>query len=281
MLVAQRSRFRIQPFRLHRPQTAEQAAAAYFGCGGSRAYMAGGIDLIATMKMGVTPDDVIYLRAIQDWSDIVESEDSILIGAGVTHQDLADNALVRSIHPGLSEAWSQVANNRIRLKGTLAGNLMSGNPAYDFRIAAIALTAEVQFLDTSLVPRRLPVDGLAELPAGALVTHIVLPKYPCVAFSVQLQWKPILSFALSFRREQKAVVARLAVGCAYAPSAISSIVTERSETGRDIAEQLCAAMPPPISDWHASSGYRSHLLKVLVHREIERARAAGTQHYEG
>jgi aerobic carbon-monoxide dehydrogenase medium subunit len=280
MLVAQRSRFRIQPFRLHRPQTAEQAATAYFGCGGRRAYMAGGIDLIAAMKMGVTPDDVIYLRALPDCSSIVESEDSILIGAGVTHQELADNALVRSTHPGLSEAWSLVANNRIRLKGTLVGNLMSGNPAYDFRIAAIALAAEVQFLDTSLLPRRMPVGGLAELPAGALVTHIVVPKHPCVAFAIQLQWKPILSFALSFRREHEAIVARLAAGCAYAPSAISSIALERSETGRDIAEQLCAAMPSPISDWHASSGYRSHLLKVLVHREIERARAAG-QRYEG
>jgi len=276
MLVAQRSRFRIQPFRLHRPQTAEQAAAAYFGCGGRRAYMAGGIDLIATMKMGVTPDDVIYLRALPDWSRIVESEDLILIGAGVTHQELADNALVRSTYPGLSEAWSQVANNRIRFKGTLAGNLMSGNPAYDFRIAAIALVAEVQFLDASLAPRRMPIDGLAELPAGALVTHIVLPKQPCLAFSVQLQWKPILSFALSFRREQEAVVARLAVGCAYASSATSSIALVRSETGRDISEQLCAAMPPPISDWRASSGYRSHLLKVLVHREIERVRTMGT-----
>src|SRR5579862_934425 len=219
MLVAQRSRFRIRPFRLHRPETAEQAAMAYFACAGHRAYMAGGIDLIATMKAGATPDDVIYLRALPNWTSIIDSDTSILIGAGVTHQELANNALVRSVHPGLSEAWSQVANNRIRLKGTLAGNLMSRNSAYDFHIAAIALAAEVQFLDASLEARRMPVEGLAELPAGALVTHIVLPKRPRFSFAVQLQWKPILSFALSFRQEKEATAARLAVGCAYASSA--------------------------------------------------------------
>jgi aerobic carbon-monoxide dehydrogenase medium subunit len=275
MLVAQRSRFRIQPFRLHRPQTAEQAAAAYFECAGRRAYMAGGIDLIATMKGGDTPDDVIYLRALPDWTGIIESENSILIGAGVTHQQLADSAVVRAAHPALSEAWSGLANNRIRLKGTLAGNLMSHNPAYDFHIAAIALAAEVQFLDANLVPRRIPVEALAELPAGALVTHIVLPRQPCLGFAVQLQWKPIMSFAVSFRREQEAVVARLAAGCAYASSAVSSVTLKRGEIARDIAERLCAALPPPRSDWRASSGYRSHLLKVLVHREIERVRATG------
>ena len=276
MLVAQRSRFRIQPFRLHRPQSAEQAVTAYFGCGGRRAYMAGGIDLIESMKAGDTPDDVIYLRALPRWAGILESGNSILIGAGVTHQELADSALVRAAHPDLCEAWSGLANNRIRLKGTLAGNLMSRNPAYDFHIAAIALGAEVQFLDANLESRKLPVEALTDLPAGALVTHIVLPKQPCLAFAVQLQWKPILSFALSFRREQEAVVARLAAGCAYASSAVSSITLERDETARDTTERLCAALPAPRSDWRASSGYRSHLLKVLVHREIERVRATET-----
>jgi len=134
----------------------------------------------------------------------------------------------------------------------------------------------VQFLDAGLVSRRLPVGSLAELPAGALVTHIVLPKQPSLAFAIQLQWKPIVSFALSFRREQETVVARLVVGCAHASSAAASVTPERGETARETAERLCAALPPPRSDWRASAGYRSHLLKVLVHREIERVRATGT-----
>ena len=238
--------------------------------------MAGGIDLIATMKAGETPDDVIFLRGLPDWSSIVESKTSIMIGAGVTHQELADSTVVRAVHPGLSEAWLGLANNRIRLKGTLAGNLMSRNPAYDFQLAAIALAAEVQFLDAGLVSRRMPVESLAELPVGALVTHIVLPKQPRLAFAIQLQWKPIMSFALSFRREQEAVVARLAAGCAYASSVAASVTLEPNETARDTTERLCAALPLPRSDWRASAGYRSHLLRVLVHREIERVRATGT-----
>jgi aerobic carbon-monoxide dehydrogenase medium subunit len=249
---------------------------------GSAAYMGGGIDLMAALKTGAGPDNVIHLALLPGWKSIVEREKEIVLGAGTTHQQLADAAPIRSILPALCDAWSRVANNRIRVKGTVAGNLMARNQSYDFPMAAVASGAELEFLDRHLAARRICADRIAELPHGALLTSITLPRVRSLAYAVQLQWKPIVAFALSFRREQNTVVARLVVGCGYASIAFSIIRLERClfdsparETPLDIAERLCSSLPSPLSDWRASSEYRRHILKVLVRREIEKIRAEG------
>jgi aerobic carbon-monoxide dehydrogenase medium subunit len=283
-LVAQRSRHRIRPFRLHRPETAAQAVQMRAGSTGRAAYMAGGIDVMARMKTGNRLDDVIYLNAVRDWTSIVPGDDAIYIGAGVTHQLLADGSAVRAAYPDLCAAWSSVANNRVRVKGTVAGNLMARNPAYDFWMAAVAVGADVRYLGTDFVERDLPVEKLSGLPEQALVTRIVLPSTPCLAFAVQLQWKPVVSFALSFRREQDAAVGRLAVGCGFEGPAHSKVTLQHGlfdqhprETPADLAERFCEALPPPSSDRFGSAEYRRHTLRVLVRREIERFRAAGSK----
>jgi CO/xanthine dehydrogenase FAD-binding subunit len=279
-LVAQRSRHRIRPFRLHRPETPAQAVLMHAGSPGRAAYMAGGIDVMAWMKAGSRLDDVIYLNSLRDWTSIVAGDDAINIGAGVTHQQLADGSVLGAVYPDLCAAWSRVANNRIRVKGTIVGNLMARNPAYDFWMVAVAAGANIRYLGPDLAQKELPAEKvLSDLPEQALVTQIVLPSTPCLAFAVQLQWKPVVSFALSFRREQDVVVGRLAMGCGCRAPAHAEVALDLHprETSADIAERICAALPGPSSDRFGSTEYRSHTLRVLVKREIERIRAAGSK----
>jgi CO/xanthine dehydrogenase FAD-binding subunit len=244
--------------------------------------MGGGIDLIATLKTGAGPDNIIHLGLLPGRDSIVEREKEIALGAGTTHQQLADAASIRSILPTFCEVWSRVANNRIRVKGTVAGNLMARNQSYDFPMVAVASGGEIEFLDGHLAVKRVDAARTAELPHGALLTSIILPRVRSLAFVVQLEWKPIVAFALSFRREQDEVVGRLAVGCGYASMAFSTVRLDHClfgnsarETPLDIAERLCSPLPSPLSDWRASSEYRRHILKVLVRREIEKIRASG------
>jgi aerobic carbon-monoxide dehydrogenase medium subunit len=281
MLVAQRSRHRIRPFRLHRPKSAEEAVSLHAAGTDGAAYMGGGIELIAAMKSGAPMSDVILLRSLSGWASIAESTGAIALGAGVTHQALAASHVVRATYPDLCAVWGTVANVRVRLKGTLAGNLMAGNPSYDFPLAAIAVGAQIEFLGSDLVIRRAAAAHSSELPRHALLTKIFLPRMRGLGFAMQLQWKPIVSFALMFSIENDNVVGRLAVGCAYDTVECSSANFEDAlfesnsrDASRDIAECLCAGLPAPLSDWRASSHYRSQILKVLVGREIEKIRKA-------
>jgi CO/xanthine dehydrogenase FAD-binding subunit len=195
-LVAQRSRHRIRPFRLHRPTSADEAAAIFAASTGAAAYFGGGIDVVATLKTGVVLNDVIHLGSLPAWTAISEQDDAIAIAGGVTHQRLVDDPLLRQRYPALCAAWASVANHRIRIKGTLAGNLMAANPVYDFALAAIALGARLDYLDSGRLSAQVPAERISDIPHGALLTHIMLPRDACFAFVMQCEWKPIVSFAL-------------------------------------------------------------------------------------
>jgi aerobic carbon-monoxide dehydrogenase medium subunit len=282
MLVAQRSRHRIHPFRLHRPQTVADAVTLHAGSKGVVAYMGGGIDLMAALKTGRRLDDVIHLGALPNRTGINECGDDIVVGAGVTHDALARSAVLRRAYPRLAESWAKLANNRIRIKGTIAGNLMAGNVSYDLPMVAIAADAQIEFMTPDLSLGSVAASRCAELGPADLITGIRLPGSGCLALVVQLEWKPIVAFALSFRREADGVVARLAVGTGFASAGFSRVDLERSifdsssrETAADLADVLCAPLPSPLTDWRAGSDYRRSLLKVLVRREIEQIRLAG------
>jgi CO/xanthine dehydrogenase FAD-binding subunit len=121
----------------------------------------------------------------------------------------------------------------------------------------------------------------AELGCTDLVTGIKLPGAGCLALVVQLEWKPIVAFALSVRHERDGIVARLAVGTGFSSVAFSMVSLAHDVEGfslgtaSDVAEALCRALPLPLTDWRASSDYRLHLLKVLMRREIEQIRLGG------
>jgi len=169
MLVAQRSRHRIHPFHLHRPQTAVDAVTLHAGSKGTAAYMGGGIDLMAALKTGRRLDDVIHLGALPNRTGINECGDDIVVGAGVTHDALARSAVLRRAYPRLAESWAKLANNRIRIKGTIAGNLMAGNASYDFLIVAIAADAQIEFMTSRLSAES--VAALASRRTGSCGPH--------------------------------------------------------------------------------------------------------------
>lgn len=162
---------------------------------------------------------------------------------------------------------------------------MAGNVAYDFPMVAIAADAQIESMTSQLSLASFAASHRSELGAADLITAIRLPASGCLGLVIQLEWKPILAFALSFRRERGVVTARLAVGAGFASVAFSQVDLGRDLLDRfprkaasDLAEALCASLPPPLTDWRASCDYRRNLLKVLVRRELELMRLAEPTH---
>ena len=278
MLVAQRSRHRIHRFSLHRPRTAAEAVAMHAASQGVAAYMSGGIDLIAAMKAGSKIDDVVHLDRLANCAVILKSDDDIVIGAGVTHDELARSELVRCVYPDLCEAWAALANYRVRIKGTVGGNIMARNVSYDFLLAAIASGARIDLIDRQASLRSLPALAAASIEPGALVTAIRLPAQGCQALGLQLDWKPTVAFAIAFCTERGVPVVRLAVGTGYEAAAVSALHLDRdlreirSSQVSELAARLCVQLPSPLVDWRASAEYRRHIIQVLVRRKIDRMR---------
>ncbi len=250
MLVGQRSRHMIQPFQLHRPIREAEAVAMFSASGGAASYMSGGVDLMNRLKSGANIADVIYLGAIDDRTAINLSGGDLYLGAGVTHDAIAKSDIVRESAAPLAAAWSRLANVRVRLKGTVGGNLMARNTSYDFTIVALALGAMLEFETAQADTRQVDAASFA-VSSCDLLKRIRILDVKRKSLILELGWKPVLAFGLGLFHEGDYVKSiRLSVGSGFhrfglseihleSPVSLASMRVQSSE----LVERLTAGLP--------------------------------------
>ena len=114
----------LPPFQYHAPRTVEEALGLLSSLQGGVKVVAGGTDLIPSMKQRLfTPAHIVGLKAIGDLDFIREEGGVIRLGAMATMAKLAADPLLRARLPSLAEAASQVAGPQLREMGTLGGNI--------------------------------------------------------------------------------------------------------------------------------------------------------------
>ena len=143
----------IAPFRLMRPASVAEAAAA-LGDGGS-ACLAGGVDLVPALRAGRRIERIVYLGGIDALKSVTRRDGAVTIGAGVTYHRLATDPAIARALPDLAAIWNGVANVRVRHAATIGGNVMARNPAYDVLPALQALGARLVFTDAIPISSRL------------------------------------------------------------------------------------------------------------------------------
>jgi 4-hydroxybenzoyl-CoA reductase subunit beta len=112
-------------FKLLRPRTVEQALWHLAEHSGNIRILAGGTDLIPSMRQKLfEPEFVIDLRAIRDLRGIQKLTDGgIAIGALTTLREIERSVLLREHFPVLTEAAATVASPVLRNMGTIGGNI--------------------------------------------------------------------------------------------------------------------------------------------------------------
>lgn len=271
-----RSRKLIPEFRLHRPQTPAEAAAIKASAGPGAVFMAGGVDIVNRMKFGAPVRDLVHLGKVASLDGIAEDADGLRLGALVTHDQVAQSPLVRRRLPALAETWPGIANIRIRCKGTLGGNIMAGDPAYDFALAAMAAGALLQFVrpDGGVDVASAAEPGIAQ--REDLLTAITLPCARRLRLRFDRSLRPIVSIALGLDLADGLITdGRVAIGCAYrgplaAKLPLGSAVMLRDLAGHAerLAQALVSDLPEPVADHHASADYRRRMVGVLLRRNL-------------
>ncbi len=275
-LAVHRTRKLIPEFRLHRPRSAAEAAAIKAAAGPDAVYMAGGIDLVNRMKSGSQVTDVIHLSAVAGLDGIEEVEDGLRLGALVTHDRLATSPLAQARLPALVQTWPDVANIRIRCKGTIGGNIMAGDPTYDFALAALAANARLHFLGaggrTGIVSAAQSRGAIGD----GLLTAITLRSGSALRLVFDRSLRPVVTLALGLDIVDGRIASgRVAIGCAYAaPLAASLPLAEPLSPGElahraeRLAQEVVIGLPTPLADHHATSGYRRRMIEVLTRRNL-------------
>jgi len=124
----------MRPFNHLNAKTLDEAVAALQK--GEANVIAGGIDLLGTLKDNITPEyprTVVNIKSIPGL-DYIKEEDGVLkIGATTRLADIGRSELVQKVAPALSEAAALTASPNIREMGTLGGNIAQLPRCWYFR----------------------------------------------------------------------------------------------------------------------------------------------------
>jgi aerobic carbon-monoxide dehydrogenase medium subunit len=275
-LAVHRSRKLIAPFRLHRPTHASQAAEMKKTLGPSAVFMAGGIDVANRMKFGAPVTDVIHLGGVPGLDSIGADGTELRLGSLVTHDRLATSSAVRASQPRLAETWCGIANIRVRCKGTIGGNMMAGDPAYDFALAAAAAGARLEFAEADGSTKIIAAGALANAGDVGLLIGIVFPRMASCRLIFDRSLRPVVTLAIGLDFNDEAVVGgRLAIGCAYRQMLVVDIpiaeplpLPALDAAAQDLATATAVSLPEPLTDHHASAAYRRRMIAVLLRRKL-------------
>ncbi|MGO8788924.1 MAG: FAD binding domain-containing protein [Terriglobia bacterium] len=141
----------MEAFEYARPKSAQEAIKLLTGSEGSALALAGGTDLISLMKDGVTtPKRLVSLQHVSELKGITfHGESGLRMGAGVTLEELMENAEVREHYPALVQAAEGVSSPQVRSTGTVGGDLCQRPRCWYYR-AGYGLLAV--YKDKPLVP---------------------------------------------------------------------------------------------------------------------------------
>ena len=122
-------------FKHMQATSADQAAKE--AASGKAWVMAGGTDLLGTLKDEIFPEypeTVIDLKTIEGMDAIEEDGDALRIGALAKLSDVAENELVKTYAAALAQAAGRVASPPIRHMGTIGGNVCQMHRCWYFRV---------------------------------------------------------------------------------------------------------------------------------------------------
>ena len=271
-------------FEYTRPATVDEAVALLAKHGDDAKVLAGGHSLIPAMKLRLArPRVVVDIGRIANLSYVREDHGRIAIGAMTTHADIAASKVLATKCPLLPETALHIGDVQVRNKGTIGGSLVHADPAADYPASMLALNAEMELVGPKGKRVVRVSDFFVDLLQSAvgpdeILTEIRLPETTHAVAYVKTEQK-----ASGFALAGVAVVVSMAgfrVGVtgvgpkAYRASAVEQALAKiKSPKPEEIAQAAMHAADGvhPLSDIHASAGYRAHLAQVNTRRAIEKA----------
>ncbi|RLA99548.1 MAG: xanthine dehydrogenase family protein subunit M [Deltaproteobacteria bacterium] len=281
----------IKDFRYLRPQDLQEALGMLREHAGEAKVICGGQSLLILMRQGlVAPEYLIDIKHLEELSYIRLDEDGLRIGATTTHRALEKSKELAERYPIIPEMEETLASIQTRNWGTIGGNLSHADPAGDPAPVLIALGAKVKLAKADGTREMALEDFFLDyfetaLEEDELLVEISVPPVPArtgVAFEkftiIGCDMGIVSATArVTLDEGGRAAEARVVLGGA-APTPLRAKGAEEVLVGEDLREELleeagrkASEECEPISDIHASEGYRRELVRVLTKRMLRKA----------
>ncbi|MDB5798703.1 MAG: Carbon monoxide dehydrogenase [Paucimonas sp.] len=259
-------------FELHQPGSVKEAVAL-LGEGEGRP-LAGGQSLVAAMKLRLaSPQRLIDLGQIQALRGIRREGNTLVIGAGTRHAEVAASAEVQQALPALAYLAGEIGDVQVRNMGTLGGSLANNDPAACYPAAMLALNATIQTDRRSIAADDFIVGAFeTALAADEIITAVHFPvpeRAAYIKFSNSASRFALVGVFVSKGAGGVRVAVTGAAGHAMRVTQLESALAS------DFSAAAARAVQVPAeglsSDMHASAAYRAHLIPVLAARAVEKA----------
>lgn len=284
----------------HLPTSIEEALRLLARYEGRAQVIAGGTDLLLDLEQGEmpVPAALVDVTRIPDLRQLHCSDDEVILGAAVTHAEIAAAPFLRQRAACLAEACGVIGGPQVRHVATIGGNVAHALPAADGTIALLALRAEAQVATLSgeiverhwrpleslfLGPGRSAIDPTREI----LVAFRFRPTAPGEGSAFQRLMRPqgialpilgvAVRVALAPEGDRYADVS-IVLGPA-GPIPFRAEDAERALIGQapgnaawsEAVQRAVQAARLRTSRYRASEAYRREMLPVLLRRALEMA----------
>ena len=278
----------------HLPASVDEAVALLSRYDGQARVVAGGTDLILDLQQGNEHpvEALIDVTRIVGLNEIREEAGCLVLGAGVTHNQIVESRLLQQKATALVEASYVVGGPQVRNVATIGGNVAHALPAADGTTALNALSAEVEvasfggrrwipFTSLFVGPGKSAIDSTREV----LVALRFKATGACEAsaFSRIMRPQGVALPMMNFAARVRVVEDRFEdVALATAPVAPTPFRCQQTETfltGRPAtADSIEAAVAvllseckPRTSPHRATAAYRKEVLPVLLRQTLSQA----------
>lgn len=145
--------------------------------------IAGGTDLcIKFVKDKIFDYKIIDISRVEELINIVDTNDTIDIGACVTMTELENSSIIKKAIPALVDAAYNLGSNQIRNRATIGGNLANAAQCGDTIPVLFAYDAKVRILNSNHEYRYEKVRdlvtgiGITTLKDDEIITNIIVKK---------------------------------------------------------------------------------------------------------
>lgn len=253
-------------FALARPTSVDEAVALLSE---ERVPLCGGTELLLAMRAGLhRPEALVDLKRVPGLDRIGLDGDDLVIGGTARHIDVAAHPDVRRHVPVLVSVETHVGNARVRVQGSVGGNLCFAEPKSDLATILVGLGASVELRGPSGVRTVTVADFVqgaywADREPDELLTAVRVPVVEgrrCAYRKFQITERPTVGVA---------VVEAPDGGVAVVVGAAGEVPVRRDFP--DLGSVDAAAVAGDVDyvgDVTGSERYKRHVTEVVVRRTV-------------
>jgi carbon-monoxide dehydrogenase medium subunit len=268
----------MRDFIYHCPSSLDEARR--LACEDGAMLLAGGQTLLRDMKLGWhSPASLVDIAGIVP-RHIELLDNSISIGAGATHAEVARSPVLHRHLPVLAALVSHIGDPAVRHRGTLGGAVAANEPAGDYPAACLGLDATLHTTKRDIASVEFFVgDRRTTLEPGEIVRSATFPIARRASYVKFLN--PAARYAMVgvFTAVVTDGSPRVAVTGARVDGAFRWYDAEEALAASFLPERLNGIRLSPerlAEDLFADAEYRAHLAGVLARRAVALTDRAGS-----